>query len=440
MFYRLTYPLLLLTIIVFFGSQSLIAQNEFTGYYRFESGLLLNKSSDFLFNRHIIQPTFESRSNLYSVKVTGQLRQSLTNTSVESLDFRLREAKIDILFEDFDVTIGQQFIAWGRADATQIHDIISPMDLSEFLTQDFSDLRQGITAVNFQYYITNNSFQFIAIPTFVSSILPNPESRWSYFPNQSTNYLPEKDRPKRLRDTQFALRWNNRSSIKLDFDLSLYSGFNPQPALRKSISTFTVPIILDVIPEYQRGNAVMLGAEYRFNNSMSFLMEHAYWSNRSFDLIPEELRSSNPDPSALIPILLATQENDFLSSSPLLESMLGIKFTAADISVRMQYVGNYITKHNNSLLQDKFYHFMSILLSKTSQNERFQYRVLSRYNINGDDFWVNPNVNYTVFDAVQISGGMHLFSGKSSDPFYGHLNFGSFEKNTFTYLKLTAYW
>ena len=120
--------------------------------------------------------------------------------------------------------------------------------------------------------------------------------------------------------------------------------------------------------------------------------------------------------------------------------MLGIKFTAADISVSMQYVGNYITKHDNSLLQDKFYHFMSILLSKTSQNERFQYRVLSRYNINGDDFWVNPNVNYTVFDAVQISGGMHLFSGKSSDPFYGHLNFGSFEKNTFTYLKLTAYW
>ena len=441
MFYRLTYPLFLPIIILFFASGSLIAQNEFTGYYRFESGLLLNKDSDFLYNRHVIQPTFESGSDFYSIKITGQLRQNLSTPSIESLEFKLREAKIDLLFEDFDVTIGQQYIVWGRTDATQIHDIITPMDLSEFLTQDFSDLRQGVTAVNFQYFRTNNSFQFIAIPTFVSSKLPDQDSRWSYFPSETTtNYLPEKERRNRIRDTQFAFRWNNRTSLKLDLDLSLYSGFSPQPSLRKSISSFTVPIVLDVTPEYQRANALMFGAEYRITNSFSLLLEQAYWLKRSFDFIPSELRSSNPNPSTVLPILLSTQESGFLDSSPLLESMVGIKFTAADINVSLQYVGSYITKYNDSFLQDEYYQFISALLSKTSQNQRFQYRVLSRYNINGPDFWLNPNINYAVYDAVSISGGMHYFTGKNTDPFYGHINFASYEKNTFTYLKLTAYW
>ena len=271
--------------------------------------------------------------------------------------------------------------------------------------------------------------------------MPDQDSRWSYFPSETTtNYLPEKERRNRIRDTQFAFRWNNRTSLKLDLDLSLYSGFSPQPSLRKSISSFTVPIVLDVTPEYQRANALMFGAEYRITNSFSLLLEQAYWLKRSFDFIPNELRSSNPNPSTILPILLSTQEKGFLDNSPLFESMVGIKFTASDINVSLQYVGTYITKYNNSFLQDEYYQFISALLSKTSQNQRFQYRILSRYNINGPDFWLNPNIYYDVYDAVSISGGMHYFTGKNTDPFYGHINFASYEKNTFTYLKLTAYW
>lgn len=440
MFFRLTYPKLVLLISVLFFPVAALSQQSFSGYYRFESGLLTSSSGEFLFNRNIIQPEFRHQGTDFSLNLAVQVRQRLDSQQSLSPDFRLRDAFVDFRREKFDLRIGHQTIAWGRADASQIHDFITPLDLSEFLTQDFTDLRTGVTATNLTYYRENNSFQLIFIPVFNPSELSPPESRWSAWPTDEVLYNETTKPEPAIKNAQIAARWNNRSRINLDIDVSLYSGFNPTPSLSKRIVAFFPSPDIEVKPVYKRNHAVLLGAEYRVNQHLVLTSEQALWFSTHFDELPSTLRGSIDgitfDPSLLVSI----QQSDFLTQSPYLQSLWGLRFPFVTGTLSMQYTLEYIAKHTPSMLQNKYHHTGSLLYTRNTTDERWNLRLLSRYHLDGKDTWVNPEVTFAGIDGIRVSSGSHLFFGNEPDPFYGHLTFYQFRNNSFIYLKLTAYW
>jgi hypothetical protein len=187
-FFRLTYPVIVLFISLLFSVQLLHAQSSFSGYYRFETGILTNSSPEFLFTRNIVQPEWTHKGSSYNLFISSQFRQNVSTLVTDSPDFRLRQAYAAFKSAHFDLRIGKQMIVWGRADANQIHDILTPMDLSEFLTQDVTDLRSGVTALNLTYYRTSNNFQAIIMPVYSASTLAEPGSRWSAFPDLPVSY------------------------------------------------------------------------------------------------------------------------------------------------------------------------------------------------------------------------------------------------------------
>lgn len=439
MFYRLTYPKLVSFFCFLILPFQILSQSNFSGYYRYESGVLTKDGGDFLFNRNILQPEFRHQTSNYSLNLAIQLRQNLSSDEILSPELRVREAYIDINGTNFDLRVGQQMIVWGRSDAAQIHDIITPMDLSEFLTQDFTDLRTGVTAINLTFYRSSNSFQFVAIPIYSPSNLAKPGSRWSAWPTENVDFAEWKYPNANIANTQLALRWNNRSNLNWDFDVSIYSGFNPNPALTKRITTFIPEPRLEVTPEYKRNSALMIGAEYRLNQNLILTSEQAFWTNSYFDDLPESLRGTQ-NTTIDFDEFAQVQNNEFLAKSPFLQSLWGLRFPFIKGTLSLQYTLEYLIDHKPSMLQNQTHHIGSLLYTRTSNDERWNFRFLSRYHLTGNDAWISPDITYSGIDGFRVSSGGHIFDGNKPDPFYGHLTFQNFTQNSFIYLKLTAYW
>ena len=62
----------------------------------------------------------------------------------ERTGFELREAYLDHRQEHWGFRLGRQLVIWGAADGVRITDLVSPMDMTEFLAQDYDDIRMPV--------------------------------------------------------------------------------------------------------------------------------------------------------------------------------------------------------------------------------------------------------------------------------------------------------
>ena len=67
----------------------------------------------------------------------------------ERTGFELREAYLDHRQEHWGFRLGRQLVIWGAADGVRITDLVSPMDMTEFLAQDYDDIRMPVNALRF---------------------------------------------------------------------------------------------------------------------------------------------------------------------------------------------------------------------------------------------------------------------------------------------------
>ena len=106
--------------------------------------------------------------------------------------FQLREAYAYYSDDHWDVRAGRQIITWGVADALRLTDIISPMDYTEFLAQDYDDIRIPVGALRLRYSREKWCFEAVAIPVSSFFELPTDDKNpWSVGP------LPIGDEPNR---------------------------------------------------------------------------------------------------------------------------------------------------------------------------------------------------------------------------------------------------
>lgn len=433
--------LIVSTFLVAFIPQLSIAQQDFNGFYRGELGATSSGGNDILFARNIFQGTLRSEQQSWRYHISLQLRQDFAESEASNTEIRLREAYIDWFGDHFDIRAGQQMIVWGRSDATQIMDILTPFDLSEFLTQDFRDLRRGVTAVNMQYFRTNNSFQLVVIPVFEPSSVPGPDSRWSFFNDNTINFEGTSAPSQNLQNIQYALKWTNRTNINFDFELAAFYGLHPLPVLEKRVLMDGFDMTVNARNAYVSSPALITSGEYRVNSNISVLFESAYWLNRKVDVYPQRLRSF--DPADFNEVVSAITENNlsrFLAERSLANSMVGLKTNAFNWQFSVQMLSDYIVAYESEdILQDEHNLSTSFLANRSYLNDNLTVRFLTRYNFNGKDFWINPDATYSVSDGLQLNTGAHLFGGPQPEEYYGQLSFWQYRKNSFLYLKLTAY-
>jgi hypothetical protein len=107
--------------------------------------------------------------------------------------FQLREAYAYWGNPHWDIRAGRQIITWGVADGLRVTDLISPMDYTEFLAQDYDDIRIPVGSLRVRYLHDNWSLEAVAVPVPEFFKLPtDPANPWS------VGALPPEVKPERL--------------------------------------------------------------------------------------------------------------------------------------------------------------------------------------------------------------------------------------------------
>ncbi|MDD3637163.1 MAG: hypothetical protein PHP48_09725 [Bacteroidales bacterium] len=386
-------------------------QLEITGFARNYTGVLLNDQTDFSIIQNTFNLNFEKRGETVGFKVNPMLYHYFD----KEMDFRLREAYLDMYFNKFDLRIGQQQIIYGKAEGVFITDIVSPKDLSEFLLPDFDEIRMGVTAVKVNYYIGMNTLEAVWIPVFSPTLMPDSGSIWRPkipFPVQPTyDYSTNEVKPS-LEHSEFFLRYSAMTS-KLDYEIvgGYHWSDDPVMHLAKTIDPVSMQLqSLVARPEYHRMG--MLGGSLSTTfDGFVFRVEGSYNSGRYF-------QTENPE------------RQDGTVSRDYLHYMAGLDYTLAGVKLSTQFIQEYIPDYETGMLQEEAENTMTFLAAKDYLREKLWLELFAYVGINKGDALIRPKVSYSFADGFDIQLGANIFVGDETG------RFGQYRDNSMMYWKV----
>lgn len=441
------FKLSVLLTLIFLIPNTAFPQIRFTGFYRNYNAIQTLPDHQLLIGRNRIRIDMNHELLSGEILISNDIR-NLYSASSDSFDYRLREAYIDLYFSNSDLRLGKQIIVWGRTEGAFIIDILSPVDLSEFLTQDFSDLRSGITALSYLRYIGSNFLQFVLNPVFTPNTIPEPSSRWfpgatigTEIPTRYREYSPNHT----LDNMQWAGRWGFRSNLNMDLDLGILYWHHPSPRYYKELAVSSdQSVLLELTEAYNQTMVAMYSGSYRLSDKLLLTSESSFYLHRNFDYLNELLQNidfDNPseEEQRLLFQSFARNDDGFLKKRPWLISMIGLRYELLDWAVSGQLINEHIFNHDSTILQEKNYNYVTLSLNRSFKRDTYSVRGFARYNFRGKDFWINPEITYAGIDAFEVSLGGQLFGGTVPKQNFGHLSFNQYASNSFVYLKATAF-
>ena len=181
----------------------------------------------------------------------------------EQTGITLREAYLSYANAHVDLRAGRQIIIWGVADALRLTDQISPMDYTEFLAQDYDDIRTPVNAFRLRLVRQAFNVELVCIPVSDFFTLPTDERNpWAAHIDAPMPYTFDLDsrKPKtRLRNVEFGGRLSvNLSGI--DFSFCGLHTWNKMPAFSCAVDPSGAA--MTVVGHYHR--LTMFGADVSF--------------------------------------------------------------------------------------------------------------------------------------------------------------------------------
>jgi hypothetical protein len=385
-----------------FVAHAEVAQN---GFVRTYMGTLTEQDGQY----SVMQNTFNWRLNFGKSNVKLYANPVLNYDGIKNAaDYSLRQAFLDIYYEDFDLRIGKQQIIWGKADGVFITDIISPRDLSEFLLPDFEEIRIGINAFKLNYYLGNSTIEAVWIPLFQPTIQPEANSIWSPqmpdFPlpvnyDESSLAIDNK-----LSNSELAFKYSHLGNA-IDFELMAAYLWDDNPAMH----IYSQPdSSLLLRPEHHR--LPMMGASFGKPLGGAVISgEGAYYLGKKFSA--EDLSVNG------------IKEKDYL------HYLLGYDHNWFGLNVSFQFIQEYILNYETDLRNDEVSSTLTFLIFKDFLRETLRLDMFGYYGINRSEALLRPKVAYKLADGFEAQLGANIFVGNEG-------NLGQYDNNDMIYLKL----
>jgi len=449
----LKFCFLFLIALIFWPAEFVFSQVNFSGNYK-------NYNAVATFDGEIV--TGRNRLNLKlskpfsrGVLTVSALSDNNYSEDIDDIDFRLKEAYADIYLGRTDVRLGAQFINQGISNGFFLTDIINPLDISEFLTQDIEDIRIGQPALSTMTYFGSNFVQVVVSPVFSSYEFPAPGS--SFFPFSNINRdapvpITFADSLQQQTETKFqgSLRYAFRSNINYDFDVYAMYWSSPEPAFRKELSlensgnSIIPQPVIEFTQQYQRSLIFGLSGTVNAGENWVLRTESVFYTNKLFDYLPQNLRdvaSESLNLPAITEALLTFQQNDdgFIKEKPFYSGLIAAQTNLLGWTVENQWLAEHIFNHEQDLFKEETFYSATLLLQRQFLRNKLIAQAFGRYNFNGNDFWINPQLTYEVDDGVESDFGFQFFAGESPDRFYGHFSFKNFAPLSFAYIRLSVY-
>ena len=401
-------------ILVMLSFQKVYSQNpEISGYVQNYTGVLY-ETGDFSILQNTLDLNFEKMGDKVALKANPLLYHYDNNR----LDLRLRELYMDLYFKNFDLRIGQQQIVWGKADGAFITDIVSPLNLTEFLLPDFNEIRTGVFATKLDYYIGNHTLEVIWIPTFTPTETPQPGSIWYMQPDfliPPTFDMTKSTITPSLENSELFGKYTALTSA-IDFEIMAGYTWDDYPTMHieKQIDMSTgSPVLtgLNITPEHHRLN---LGGGSFSTEIKGIILrgEGAYYNGKYFQI-------DDPDPLAD-----GTIEKDYL------HYLVGVDFNIADVKLSSQFIQQSILDYNDLMSNEKTENTMTFLARMDLMRETLHLELFSYIGLTNEDALIRPKISYDFDDSFSIMLGSNIFIGDTDG------RFGQYSDNSMIYTKI----
>jgi len=405
--------IILLSFALFFGVLVRAQEGpEISGFARNYLGVLYD-NGEFA----IIQNTFNLNFEKVGDKMAFKVNPMLFLYYTDSLDFQLREAYMDLYFDNFDIRIGKQQIVWGKADGVFITDVVSPLNLSEFLLPDFDEIRIGVTAVKFDYYLGNNTLELIWKPIFTATKRPAPGSIWYVepgFPAPATFDWSKSEVNASLENSEILGKFTAINSV---IDFEIMGGYiwdaNPTMHIEKEFDMSSgSPVLtgLNITPEHHR---LYLGGGSFSTDIKGVILrgEAAYYNGKYFQ---------TADPLASD----ATIQKDYL------HYLLGVDFSIGGVQFSTQFIQQYIMDYDDFIDNPEAENTMTALARYDMLGETLHLELFSYIGLTNNDALIRPKITYDFADGFSFLLGSNIFVGDNSG------RFGQYENNSMIYTKI----
>ncbi|MFU8811335.1 MAG: hypothetical protein ACNA78_00125 [Balneolaceae bacterium] len=428
-----------------------VAQTSLTGKLQNYTAFQSYFGDELIVLRNRLRLAASREVNDIIVTVEGDILSA--HPDFNELDFRLRNAHAEFFTPTTDIRIGVQQVIWGQTNGGFITDILTPVDLSEFLTIAQDDLRTGLLAFSATRYIGNESLQLVVAPTLQPNLIPDSDSRW--FPVQTVpdgvpNVFPIQfrgpDRTPTLRDVQAALTYRWRPSLSFSADWMLYYWAHPQPAYSLDIRFPVVTNDPGIFLTETYRTSPMAGYSLQWTISDRFLLESESLivGEKPFTFLPvsvNRLREALEDPIVAAEVLqeFELRDDGYLINKPWLQSMVGLQSTLLNTTVGVQAAVEIILNYESRLLPQKHFPYGTFFAQRTMLRDRLQLLALTRYNFFGEDYWIRAEGTYEVTDGFEVAVGTNYFDGRSFNPFFGHFTFRQFRDDSFIFLRTSLF-
>jgi len=402
-------------ILLLIASQYTMAQNpDISGFARSYEGVLL-KTGNFGIVQQTLNLNFEKRGG----KVAFKANPMVFLYNADSLDVRMRELYMDMYFDNFDIRIGKQQVVWGKADGVFITDIVSPLNLTEFLLPDFDEIRTGVIATKVNYYLGNSTLEAIWIPVFTPTEKPPQGSIWYIqpdFPAPPTWDFSREQITPSLESSELFLKYTALTSA-IDFEfMGAYTwDDNPTLHVQKEFEldpNSQQPVLtgLYITPEHHR--LAIAGGSFSSEIKGVILRGEAAYYNGKYFLTEDPLEADGN-----------IQKN-------YLHYLVGLDFNLGAVKVSSQFIQQTILNYDNYIQNEQTENTMTFLARYDMFRETLHLELFSYIGLSNSDALIRPKITYDFDDSFSILLGSNIFVGDEGG------RFGQYHDNSMIYTKI----
>lgn len=418
---------------------------RWSGYLQTDNRMRLTGDKNFSWKEYRldlkaeIEPSFKTKG-FFEVWVRSLGFSQVQNSSdladknkISPYNLELREAYVDLfgfLFDNLDIRIGRQRIAWGTGDKLNPTDNLNPYDLEDIW--DFGR-HLGSDGFKLSYYLGNTTFEVVYIPIFTPAVMPKGD--WASALSPSLE-LPAGLSLRNLSDTIIMPRSNVKNSSTFgfkvlknffDFDFSLsyvYGRYNLPLARKLTLTPTGLLGEIDIASELVYPKQQVIGAD-----TAGAVGDIGIWAE--FSIFFPEKTLINTDLSALG---MGIQESIALDDQHYVKYVAGADYTFKNgMYLNIQYLHGFIHERGKDNLEDYF----MLGIEKKFFEDKLNAKIFGGMEVkkfkdfeNNYALIVSPEISYYPFDNAEIVLGTLIIGGKDTT------TFGKVKDNDELYLKV----
>jgi hypothetical protein len=308
----------------------------------------------------------------------------------------LREAVLTRRGKSYTAALGRQQVVWGKADGLRLLDVVNPLDLREFLLDDYADSRIPLWMANLELFRGEHSFQLLVIPDLTFDRLAAPGAEFFVAPSLPPDLLAavgEIEAPaRRAENWEYGFKWSALLG-RLDLTVNAFDGWSDSPVPFHDLS----PIGLEVRPRIVRNRLFGLAGDLPIG--------------------PAVLRfEATMSPDGYLQVAPPGAAGGF-ARHQVWRHAVGVDWIRRNWLVSPQWFQEWVVDPDPRLLENPSRSYLTLLVRRSWRQDRLTLRLFYAYGLEDGDEWLSPRISYQLFGRLELALGADLLDGEPAGSF-----------------------